>query len=234
MKTHFMNALAPFILTAALLPALGHAAPKAGHAEAIFAGGCFWCMERPFDEVDGVESTTPGYTGGHLKNPTYKDVSSGRTGHAEALRVVYDPDKVSYDDLLKVFWANVDPTDGSGQFCDRGDEYRSEIFYIGADQKRAAMASLEKLKNDKPFSLPIFTRVTEATTFYPAEHYHQDYYKKNPVRYRYYRYACGRDARLEAVWSGKVTSVPPARLEDDNEEGGSWFSGFFGFFSSNP
>jgi len=209
-----------------------------GQAEAIFAGGCFWCMESAFDPVDGVISTTSGYTGGHLKNPTYRQVGSGRSGHAEALKVVYDPDKVSYQQLLDVFWVNIDPTDDRGQFCDHGSEYRSEIFYIGEAQRRAAEASLAKLKQDKPFRQPIVTRITRATPFYRAEHYHQDYYQKNPLRYRYYRYACGRDARLSEIWGERAAPQPLPQLEptpEPEEESGlsSWFSGFFGLFSSS-
>jgi len=200
MKMRTMNLLPSLLLLAGLLPAAGQAATAEGEAEAIFAGGCFWCMEGPYDDLDGVKSTTSGYIGGHLENPTYKQVSAGSSGHAEALRVVYDPKKVSYDKLLEVFWVNIDPTDGGGQFCDRGSQYRSEIFVVDDEQRSAAEASLAKLQQDKPFKQPIATTIGDATTFYPAEHYHQDYYQKNPLRYRYYRYACGRDARLEEVW----------------------------------
>lgn len=233
MKIRLLKALLSFAFTAVLLSAQAHAASTKGQEEAVFAGGCFWCMESAFDEVDGVLSTTSGYTGGHKKFPTYREVGSGRTGHMESLRVVYDPDKVSYDELLKVFWANVDPTDGGGQFCDRGSEYLSAIFYLSDQQKAAAEASLAKLKRDKPFHQPVVTKVIKGSTFYPAEHYHQDYYLKNPLRYRYYRHACGRDDRLEAVWSGRAASMPG--LDEDKESGfSSWLSGVFGFFSSNP
>lgn len=206
MKMRTMNLLPPLLLLAGLLSAAAQAATAEGEAEAIFAGGCFWCMEGPFDDLDGVKSTTSGYTGGHLENPTYKQVSAGSSGHAEALRVVYDPKKVSYDKLLEVFWVNVDPTDAGGQFCDRGNQYRSEIFVVDDAQRSAAEASLTKLKQDKPFKQPIVTTISDASTFYPAEHYHQDYYQKNPLRYRYYRYACGRDARLEEVWGDLAPS----------------------------
>jgi peptide-methionine (S)-S-oxide reductase len=169
---------------------------------ATFAGGCFWCMERPFDEVDGVISTTSGYTGGYKKDPTYKEVSHGGTGHAEAVQIVYDPKKVSYTQLLDVFWHNVDPTNAHGQFCDNGDQYRSEIFYHNEEQRRLAVASEQDLEKHKRFAAPIVTRITPATTFYPAEEYHQDYYQKNPLRYKFYRFSCGRDQRLEELWGG--------------------------------
>jgi peptide-methionine (S)-S-oxide reductase len=167
---------------------------------ATFAGGCFWCMEAPFDKLEGVISTTSGYTGGHKKDPTYKEVSHGGTGHAEAVQIVYDPKKVSYTKLLEVFWHNVDPTNAHGQFCDNGDQYRSEIFYHNEEQRRLAVASEQDLEKHKSFSAPIVTRIAPATTFYPAEEYHQDYYQKNPIRYKYYRFSCGRDPRLEELW----------------------------------
>jgi peptide-methionine (S)-S-oxide reductase len=167
---------------------------------ATFAGGCFWCMEAPFDKLNGVISTTSGYTGGHKKDPTYKEVSHGGTGHAEAVQIVYDPKKVSYTRLLDVFWHNVDPTNAHGQFCDNGDQYRSEIFYHNEEQRRLAVASEQELEKDKPFVAPIVTRIAPATTFYPAEDYHQNYYQNNPIRYKYYRYSCGRDQQLEKLW----------------------------------
>lgn len=174
-------------------------------AEATFAGGCFWCMEAPFDKLEGVISTTSGYTGGHTNNPTYKQTSSGKTGHTEAVQIIYDPEKVSYEKLLDVFWHNIDPTTPDQQFCDRGNQYRSEIFYHNEEQKRLAYASKAELNKNKPFKAPIVTQVTQASTFYAAEDYHQDYYKKNPIRYKYYRYGCGRDKRLEQLW-GKEKS----------------------------
>jgi peptide-methionine (S)-S-oxide reductase len=167
---------------------------------ATFAGGCFWCMEPPFDKVEGVISTTSGYTGGNKVNPTYKQVSAGKTGHAEAIQIEFDPAKVSYDDLLAVFWKNIDPTTPNRQFCDHGSQYRSEIFYHNEAQKDAAEKSLEKLNQTKPFDDPVVTEIARAGTFYPAEEYHQDYYQKNPLRYKYYRYMCGRDQRLEKLW----------------------------------
>jgi len=169
-------------------------------AVATLAGGCFWCMEPPFDKLEGVISTTSGYTGGHTKNPSYKQTSSGKTGHTEAIQIVYDPRKVSYEKLLDVFWHNIDPTTPDQQFCDRGSQYRSEIFYHNEEQKHQAEASKAKLNKSKPFKAPIVTQVTQASTFYAAEDYHQDYYKKNPIRYRYYRYGCGRDKRLKQLW----------------------------------
>ena len=169
-------------------------------AVATLAGGCFWCMEPPFDKLEGVISTTSGYTGGHTKNPSYKQTSSGKTGHTEAIQIVYDPRKVSYVKLLDVFWHNIDPTTADQQFCDRGSQYRSEIFYHNEEQKHQAEASKAKLNKSKPFKAPIVTQVTQASTFYAAEDYHQDYYKKNPIRYRYYRYGCGRDKRLKQLW----------------------------------
>ena len=169
-------------------------------ATAIFAGGCFWCMEGPFDKLDGVISTTSGYSGGTLKNPTYKQVSRGGTGHAEVIQVVYDPKRVSYSELLDVFWHNIDPTRVDGQFCDGGNQYRSEIFYHDAEQQRLAQQSKAALTELKPFNDPVLTEITQASTFYPAEDYHQDYYIKNPVRYKFYRYGCGRDSRLEELW----------------------------------
>ena len=167
---------------------------------AIFAGGCFWCMEPPFDKLDGVISTTSGYTSGNKDNPTYEEVSSGTTGHTEGIKVVYDPSKVGYEKLLEVFWQNIDPVSTNGQFCDRGNQYRSGIYYINDEQKQLAEASKKKWSDSGRFSQPITAEVTAASTFYPAEEYHQDYYTKNPVRYKYYRYNCGRDDRLEAVW----------------------------------
>jgi len=188
----------------ALLVVSAHAADKpadsAGLAKATFAGGCFWCMEPPYDKLDGVVSTTSGYTGGQKANPTYREVSAGVTGHTEAVQVVYDPKKVSYEKLLDVFWRNVDPTDSGGQFCDRGGQYRTGIFYHDEEQQRLAQASKAALEKSKPFKQPIVTPLVAATEFYPAEDYHQDYYMKNPIRYKFYRGGCGRDKRLEELW----------------------------------
>jgi peptide-methionine (S)-S-oxide reductase len=167
---------------------------------AIFAGGCFWCMEPPFDALEGVLSTTSGYTGGHQKNPTYQQVSTGGTGHAEAVQIRYDPGKISYDELLSVFWRNIDPTTPDRQFCDRGSQYRTAIFYHNEEQKRLAEKSRAALQHSNPFKEPIVTELVPASTFYKAEDYHQDYYKKNPIRYKFYRLACGRDLRLKELW----------------------------------
>ena len=175
-------------------------AAGAATAKAIFAGGCFWCMEHPFDVLPGVVSTTSGYIGGQKKNPTYEEVSSGRTGHTEAVQVVYDPKKVTYEKLLDVFWHNIDPTVKDQQFCDHGSQYRSGIFYTDDEQKRLAEASKAALERNKPFSAAIVTEITRASEFYPAEDYHQDFYLKNPLRYKYYRSGCGRDARLKQLW----------------------------------
>ena len=175
-------------------------AAGAATAKAIFAGGCFWCMEHPFDVLPGVVSTTSGYIGGQKKNPTYEEVSSGRTGHTEAVQVVYDPKKVTYEKLLDVFWHNIDPTVNDQQFCDHGSQYRSGIFYTDDEQKRLAEASKATLDRNKPFSAAIVTEITRASEFYPAEDYHQDFYLKNPLRYKYYRSGCGRDARLKQLW----------------------------------
>jgi peptide-methionine (S)-S-oxide reductase len=175
-------------------------AAGAATAKAIFAGGCFWCMEHPFDVLPGVVSTTSGYIGGQKKNPTYEEVSSGRTGHTEAVQVVYDPKKVTYEKLLDVFWHNIDPTVKDQQFCDHGSQYRSGIFYTDDEQKRLAEASKAALDRNKPFSAVIVTEITRASEFYPAEDYHQDFYLKNPLRYKYYRSGCGRDARLKQLW----------------------------------
>jgi peptide-methionine (S)-S-oxide reductase len=174
-------------------------------AKATFAGGCFWCMEKPFDQLQGVISTTSGYAGGTTANPTYKQVSSGKTGHAEAVQVVYDPEKVSYEKLLTVFWQNVDPLDAGGQFCDRGNQYRSSIFYHTPTQRQLAEKSKQSLTTSKKFSQPIATQVVPLNQFYPAEDYHQDYYKRNSVKYNFYRFACGRDKRLTELW-GKTTA----------------------------
>lgn len=167
-------------------------------AKATFAGGCFWCMEPPFDKLDGVLATVSGYTGGAKKNPTYEEVSAGTTGHAEAVQVTYNPRKISYEKLLDVFWRNVDPLTAGRQFCDGGSQYRTAIFYHDADQKRLAEESKKALKSR--FDKPIVTEIVPASEFYPAEEYHQDYYKKNPLRYKFYRYSCGRDQRLEELW----------------------------------
>jgi peptide-methionine (S)-S-oxide reductase len=188
------------LLALATLGAGDPAPDAAKSATAVFAGGCFWCMEPPFDALPGVLSTTSGYTGGKLANPSYEQVSEGGTGHLEAVRVEYDPARVGYAQLLEVFWRNVDPLDAGGQFCDRGPQYASAIFVADAEQRRLAEASKQALEQSKRFSQPIATAILPASAFYPAEAYHQDYATRNPLRYRYYRGGCGRDARLKAVW----------------------------------
>lgn len=172
--------------------------------QASFAGGCFWCMEGPFDKLTGVVSVTAGYTGGHTKNPTYKDVSAGGTGHAESVQIVYDPRKISYEKLLTIFWHNIDPTVKDRQFCDVGNQYRSAIFYHSEEQRRLAEQSKKELEKNKPFKEPIVTELVPASEFYPAEEYHQHYYKKNPIKYKYYRYSCGRDQRLRELWGSQA------------------------------
>jgi peptide-methionine (S)-S-oxide reductase len=191
-------------------------------AKATFAGGCFWCMEPPFDALPGVVATISGYTGGHTSNPTYFDVAMGFTGHVEAVQVLYDPKRVRYEQLLEVFWRNVDPTTNDGQFCDRGPAYRSSIFYHDAEQLRAAETSKATLERSKKFPEPVMTRIAMATTFYPAEEYHQDFYIRNPVRYSFYRLRCGRDARLEALW-GKAPeqSAQAVPQGDEKPRGGN-------------
>jgi peptide-methionine (S)-S-oxide reductase len=207
MLKRFHLSLAAAIIAAALVTLAPAAwagptpAPKAGLARATFAGGCFWCMEGPFDRIPGVKSTTSGYTGGTVKDPSYELVSSGTTGHAEAVEIVYDPAKVTYEKLLEVFWHNVDPTDGGGQFCDRGHQYRTAIFFHDpeqqrlAEQSKAAIEASGQLRNKK-----IVTQIVPAGDFFAAEDYHQEYYVRNPVRYKFYRYNCGRDERLKDLW----------------------------------
>lgn len=177
-----------------------------GEAVAIFAGGCFWCTESDFDAVKGVVSTTSGYTGGHVDNPKYGDVTGEQSGHSEAVKIVYNTDETDYDALLDVYWHSVDPTDAGGQFCDRGDSYRTKIFAVNDDQMQAAKASKQALENDADAPKPIVTPIVAATTFYPAEAYHQNYYKKNPLRYKFYRSSCRRDATLEKVWGDEAGS----------------------------
>jgi peptide-methionine (S)-S-oxide reductase len=171
-------------------------------AVAIFAGGCFWCMEPPFDALPGVISTTSGYTSGQTPDPTYQQVSAGKTGHTEAMRIVYDPAKVSYEKLLHVFWRNHDPVTANGQFCDHGSQYRAGIYY--GSEKERELAEASKTEVAKRFKQPITTEIVAQTTFYPAEDYHQDYYKKNPIRYKIYRTGCGRDRRLNELWGNEA------------------------------
>ena len=182
--------------------ATGNAA--ASTAKAVFAGGCFWCVESDFDKLPGVISTTSGYTGGKTAKPTYQEVSGNFTGHAEAVEIAFDPAKVSYSQLVEHFWRTIDPTTKDQQFCDRGSPYRTAIFAQDAQQLKIAQESRSRLEKSKPFKEPIVTEVVQASTFYPAEDYHQDYYLKNPVRYKYYRSSCGRDSRLKQLWGDKA------------------------------
>lgn len=190
--------LGTVLLSVALSP--GPARGEPALKDATFAGGCFWCMEGPFDKLEGVVSTTSGYTGGEKKNPTYEEVSAGGTGHAESVRVVYDPAKIAYERLLEVFWHNVDPLARNRQFCDVGIQYRSAVFYHDEEQRRAAEASKSALEASGKLKGPVATEIVPAGEFWPAEEYHQDYYRKNPIRYRYYRAGCGRDGRLKEIW----------------------------------
>lgn len=194
------TALAAALLAALVLAFGGYEARAEATKTAVFAGGCFWCVEEAFDKVPGVVSTTSGYTGGRAPDPSYEEVSHGGTGHAEAVRVVYDTGVTSYEKLLDAFWRNVDPTDGGGQFCDRGDSYRSAIFTHGEEQRRLAEASKRALETSGRFDEPIATGIAPAGPFYPAEEYHQDYYRKNPVRYKIYKWNCRRAQRLEQIW----------------------------------
>ena len=176
------------------------AATDTAPGKAYFAGGCFWCMEEAFEKVDGVSSVISGYMGGTVANPSYEAVSAGRTGHAEAVEVVYDPAKVSYQKLLDAFWLNVDPVTPNAQFCDHGNQYRSAIFFQTDEEKRVSETSKQSIEQLKRFQEPIVTQIVMASQFYPAEEYHQDFYKKNPVRYKFYKYNCGRAQRLDALW----------------------------------
>jgi len=178
----------------------GKTMPAKGEAVATFAGGCFWCVESDFDYVPGVTRTISGYTGGLLKDPTYHQVGSGTTGHVEAVQIYFDPSKTSYEKLLEVFWHSVDPTDDGGQFCDRGNTYVTAIFANTPEQKKLAEESRARLMKSGVLKQPIVTPVRTAGPFYPAEGYHQDYYKKNPLRYKFYRFSCGRDARIKELW----------------------------------
>jgi peptide-methionine (S)-S-oxide reductase len=193
-----------FALACCVVWGSAYAQQKAGSApataKATFAGGCFWCMEPPYDKLPGVISTISGYMGGKTRNPTYEQVSSGTSGHAEVVQVEYDPSKVSYEKLLEVFWHNVDPTQRDGQFCDHGSQYRTAIFYHNEEQRKLAEASKASLQKNKPFKGEIVSEISAAPEFYRAEEYHQDFYKKNPTRYKLYRTGCGRDARLQALW----------------------------------
>ena len=205
-----------FVLAAAL--AGGGAAAQstvtgpapAGHSKAIFAGGCFWCVEADFDKVPGVKSTISGYIGGKVANPTYEQVTTKTTGHAEAVEVVFDPKVVSYEQLVDYFWRTIDPTTKDRQFCDAGTPYRTGLFVLDGQQLAAAKESLARLEKSKPFKEPIVTEITLAGPFYAAEGYHQNYYKENPIRYKYYRNGCGRDDRLVQLWGSLPKPPVPA------------------------
>lgn len=185
-------------------PGLAQQPADPATATAIFAGGCFWCMEPPFDALPGVISTTSGYTSGHTVDPTYKEVSAGKTGHTEAVKIVYDPAKVSYSKLLQVFWRNHDPLTANAQFCDRGSQYRAGIYYGSEQEKAQAEVSKAELEKSGRFKSRITTEIVAQTTFYPAEDYHQDYYLNNPIRYKIYRGGCGRDSRLRELWGAEA------------------------------
>ena len=201
----FVFSFALALIALAGITAAGAQTPKKeATAVAIFAGGCFWCMEPPFDKTEGVISTTSGYTGGTTVNPSYEEVSAGGTGHIESVKIVYDPSKVSYEELLHVFWRNIDPIRKNAQFCDTGSHYRSAIFYLDEEQKELAEKSKAELEESGRFTRPIVTEIHEAAPFYPAETYHQDYYTKNPNRYSFYRWNCGRDQRLEQIWGDEA------------------------------
>ena len=202
MSARWLGGLLPLVACVLMSAGAAHAqtAPATATARATFAGGCFWCVESDFDKVPGVLSTTSGYIGGTVANPTYQQVSGKDTGHAEAVEIVFDPARVSYAALVEKFWRTVDPTTKDRQFCDVGNPYRTAIFTHDAAQLEVVKLSLAALERSKPFKEPIVTQVVAASKFYPAEDYHQDYYMKNPVRYKYYRASCGRDARLEQLW----------------------------------
>jgi peptide-methionine (S)-S-oxide reductase len=188
------------ILSASLTLATSQTTESGNLAKATFAGGCFWCVEEAFEAVPGVVSVTSGYVGGHISNPSYEQVSAGKTGHTEAVEVLFDPARVSYNTLLEVFWHNIDPLTPNAQFCDHGSQYRAGIFYHNEAQKKLAEESKQALIDSKQFNSPIVTEITMATPFYAAEEYHQDYYKKNPLRYKFYKYNCGRAQRLKELW----------------------------------
>ena len=213
-RRHLFNLVSAALLAAAGGSALAQQAASgaaadvapAGTETAVFAGGCFWCVEADFDKVPGVIFTTSGYTGGTVANPTYEQVSAKHTGHAEAEKIVFDPKKISYQQLVEHFWRTIDPTTKDRQFCDAGSPYRTAIFAQNDAQMKIAEASKAALEKSKPFKAPIVTAVEKGGPFYPAEDYHQDYYKKNPVRYNYYRFACGRDARLKELWGDQAAA----------------------------
>lgn len=198
------------LVPALFIHAVGHAAPEISPKieTAVLAGGCFWCIEADYEKLDGVVDVVSGYAGGHVKDPTYKQVSVGGSGHLEVVQISYDANRISYSEILDYFWRHVDPTRDDGQFCDSGSQYRPAIFYQDENRHRKALASQQHINEVKPFDEPLKVGLIEETVFYPAEDYHQDYYKKNPLRYRYYRFACGRDARVEALWGASAHDSP--------------------------
>ena len=182
------------------VPAFADTATETKLESIVLGGGCFWCIEADYEKLDGVVDVVSGYAGGHIKNPTYKQVSAGDSGHIEVVKVTYDANKISSSQILAYFWRHIDPTRDDGQFCDRGPQYRPAIFYQNETQKNQALASIKQTEQKKPFAEPLKVELIQASEFYPAEEYHQDYYKKNPIRYNFYRYNCGRDARVEQLW----------------------------------
>jgi len=182
------------------VPAFADAATEQKLESVVLGGGCFWCIEADYEKLDGIVDVISGYAGGHIKNPTYRQVSAGGSGHIEVVKVTYDANKINYSQILDYFWRHVDPTRDDGQFCDRGSQYRPAIFYQDEAQKKLALASTKQIEQSKPFAQPLKVELIQAGTFYPAEDYHQDYYKKNPIRYNFYRFNCGRDARVEQLW----------------------------------
>ncbi len=202
LKHAFVSLVLLFIMQTPVLAA-PEPAPKV--ETAILAGGCFWCIESDYEKLDGVLDVVSGYTGGDSTNPTYKEVSSGKSGHIEVVKVSFDANRISYTEILDYFWRHIDPTRDDGQFCDRGPQYRPAIFYQGETQRQQALASEKMIAASKPFPEPLKVELIAASEFYPAEDYHQDYYKKNPIRYKFYRLSCGRDARVEALWGKPVS-----------------------------
>lgn len=196
----FIRNIFVILLIGMAWPLNGYSAENEIRGKAIFAGGCFWCMEEVYEKIPGVIAVTSGYTGGRVVQPTYEQVSAGETGHAESVEVLYDPAQVSYDRLLEIFWRNIDPTVRDAQFCDHGSQYRSAIFYLDDVQKQMAEASKRKIQETQSFGGPLYTEITQAETFYGAEDYHQDFYKKNPTKYKFYKWSCGRTQRLEQLW----------------------------------
>lgn len=197
----FMRILVTTLITWVLaIPAIAETTTSSKLESVVLAGGCFWCLEADYEKLDGVVDVVSGYAGGHIKNPTYEQVSAGNSGHIEVVKVSYDANKINYSQILDYFWRHIDPTRDDGQFCDHGSQYRPAIFYENENQKNLALASVKHIEQTKPFAQPLKVELIKLTAFYPAEEYHQDYYRKNPFRYQFYRYSCGRDARVEQLW----------------------------------